>query len=119
MLDTHLPQPSTLAATATQLEDQLIARSGPIPLGSHDTWISIQKSDEDCRSVFRLKSLGEEPRKRHTNPLINKIYKEAEVHQGLLVVKDFDSRKFKEVLKVVVPPSYVDSILTVLHKSDI
>ena len=114
-LDTYLPQPSTLAATAAELEEQLIARSGPIPLGSHNTWITIQKSDKDCQSVFCLKSLGEEPRKRHTNPLISRIYKEAVIHQGLLVVTDCDTRKFKEVLKVVVPPSYVDSILTILH----
>ena len=114
-LDTYLPSPPILAASAADLEDKLMARSGSIPLGSHNTWISIQKSDEDCRIVFRLKMLGEEPRKKNTNPLINKIYKESTIHQGLLVVKAFDDHKFREILKVVVPPSHVDSILTVLH----
>ena len=104
-----------LAATSSELEDQLVARSGPIPLGSHSTWTQIQKSDDDCKTVFRLKTLGEEPRKKSTNPLINRIFKESTIHQGLLVVKAFDTRKFKEVLKVVVPPSYLESILTVLH----
>ena len=110
------PPPPVIAATASELEQQLLTRSGPIPLGSKNTWMEIQKSDEDCRTVFRLKSLGEEPRKKGTNPIINEIYKEAEVHQGLLVVKTIDSRKLREVLKVVVPPTYLDSILTVLHR---
>ena len=65
--------------------------------------------------MFRLKTLGEEPRKKNTNPNINRIFKESSIHQGLLVVKAFDSRKFKEIHKVVVPPTYMDSILTVLH----
>ena len=114
-LEDPLPSPSVIAATATELQDHLLTRSGPIPLGSTNTWRDIQKSDEDCRTVFRLKSLGEEPRKKSTNPFINRIYREAIIHQGLLVVRSIDNKKLKEILRVVVPPSYLDSILTVLH----
>ena len=73
-LDTVIPPPAVLAATSSELEDQLVARSGPIPLGSHSTWTQIQKSDDDCKAVFRLKTLGEEPRKKSTNPIINRIF---------------------------------------------
>ena len=114
-LEDNLPCPPVIAATASELEHLLLARSGPIPLGSRATWIDIQKSDEDCRTVYRLKSLGEEPRKKGTNPSINRIYKEADIHEGLLVVKTIDSRKLREVHRVVVPPTFLDSILTVLH----
>jgi len=114
-LKESLLSPPIIAATAIDLENQHLARSWPIPLGSNNTWRDIQKSDEDCKTVFRLKSLSEVPRKKKTNPVINRIYKEAVIHQGLLVVKTIDSRKLKEVLRSVVPPSYLDSILTVLH----
>ena len=75
----------------------------------------MQKSDQDCQSVYKLKSLGEEPRKKGSNPQINKIFKEALINRRLLVVKAFDSRKMREIERVVVPPSFLDSILSVLH----
>jgi len=59
-----IPSPPVLAASASSLADQLISRSGPIPLGSHQTWIQIQKTDEDCQTVYKLKTLGEAPRKK-------------------------------------------------------
>ena len=110
-----IPSPSIIAATSQDLADQLVNKSGSIPLGSHQTWIKIQKTDANCQAVFRLKSLGEAPRRKNTNPLINKIFKESEIHRGLLVVRSFDSKRLREVLKVVVPSTYLDSILTVLH----
>ena len=61
-LEKDLPAPSVIAATSSELADQLIKRSGPIPLGSRHTWIDIQKSDKDCRAVFNLKNLGDAPR---------------------------------------------------------
>ena len=75
----------------------------------------MQKQDLDCQTVYRLKKLGEEPRKKTSNPTINKIFKESSVHRGLLIVRAFDNRKMREIDRVVVPPSYLDSILTVLH----
>ena len=107
--------PAIIAATSAELADLLTVRSGPIPLGSRATWIEIQKSDEDCRAIFKQKSSGDVPRKKNTNPVQNKIFKEAIIHQGLLVVREFDDKKMREVDKVVVPPTYLDSILTVVH----
>ena len=107
--------PTELAAAAVDLADQLISRSGPIPLGNRQVWMNIQKSDESCRTVFRLKMFGELPRKKSTNPIINKIHKESTIHQGLLTVKTFDSKRMREIFRIVVPPIFLDSILTVLH----
>ena len=114
-LEDDFPSPVLLAATSAELSELLILRSGPIPLGSRHTWINIQKSDEECRTVFKMKSLGEAPRRKNTNPTVNKIYKEAIVHQGLLVVRAVDGKTLREMDRVVVPPTFLDSIFTVTH----
>ena len=111
----ELPTPSVIASTSLELADHLVQRSGPIPLGSRATWIDIQKSDLDCQAVYNLKVLGEAPRLKSSNPHINKIYKESIIDRGLLVVRSFDNRKMREVDRVVVPPSFLASILTILH----
>ena len=113
-LENDIPAPTVITATSTDLANQLL-QAGPIPLGSRQTWIQMQKSDQDCQMVYKLISLGEEPRRKGSNPIINKIFKEATVNRGLLIVKAFDSRKMREIEKVVVPPSFLDSILSVLH----
>ena len=114
-LDDQFSSPTVLAASSSLLAEQLLTRSGPIPLGSRQVWMNIQKSDPSCLAVFRLKTLGELPRKKGSTPFINKIHKESVIHQGLLMVKSFDNRKMREVLKVVIPPTFLDSILTILH----
>ena len=114
-LEDSIPNPVTLAATSQELEEQLLKRSGPIPLGSRQTWMTIQRSDPDCNAVYHLKMNGELPRAKSTNPHRNKIFKEAILHKGLLIVRTFDQRKMREVDKVVIPPSYLHSIVTVLH----
>ena len=107
--------PTILAATSAELSELLTCRSGPIPLGSRRTWIDIQKSDTDCNAVFKQKLSGDVPRKKNTNSNINRLFRETLIHQGLLVHRTFDDKKMKEVDKVVVPPTYLDSVLTVLH----
>ena len=107
--------PAVIAATSAELADLLTVRSGPIPLGSRQTWITIQKSDDDCKAIFKQKSTGDVPRKKTTNPIRNKIFKESIINQGLLVVREFDDKKMREVDKVVVPSTYLDSILIVIH----
>ena len=102
-LEDYTPSPAILSATSTDLADQLM-QAGPIPLGSRQTWIQMQKSDPDCQIVYKLKSLGEQPRKKGSNPYINKIFKEVTINRGLMVVKSFDSRKMREIEKIVVPP---------------
>ena len=91
-LEDDFSSPVLIAATSAELSELLILRSGPIPLGSRHTWINIQKSDEECRTVFKMKSLGEAPRRKNTNPTVNKIYKEVIVHQCLLVVRAVDGK---------------------------
>ena len=110
-----IPPPAIIAATSQELSDELIKRSGPIPLGSRQTWMEVQKSDPDCQAVFNMKNFGDVPRKNTTNPLINKMFKESIVEKGLLVVRSFDNRKMAEIDRVIIPPSYLDSILTVIH----
>ena len=62
-----------------------------------------------------MKSSGDVPRRKTTNSNINRLFKETVIHQGLLVQRVFDDKKMKEVDKIVVPPTYLDSVLTVLH----
>ena len=107
--------PTIIAATSAELSDLLTCRSGPIPLGSRKTWIDIQKSDSDCNAVFKQKSSGDIPRKNSTNSNINRLFRETIIHQGLLVHRVFDDKKMKEVDKVAVPQTYIDSVLTVIH----
>ena len=111
----QIPDPTEIAASSSELADKLLNRSGPIPLGSRQIWMSIQKSDPSCLAVYRFKTLGELPRKKGSTPHINRIHKESVIHQGLLMVKSFDSRKMREVLKVVIPPTFLDSVLTIIH----
>ena len=56
-----------------------------------------------CQAVYRLKILGEEPRKKTSNPPINKIFMESTVYRGVLIVRTFDDRKMRKVDKVVIP----------------
>ena len=77
--------------------------------------MDIQRADPDCFAVYNMKINGEAPRPKTSNPLRNRIYKVAIVFKGLLVVRSFDNRKRKEVDKIVIPPTFLDSILTVLH----
>ena len=66
-----------IAASVSELEDQLLNRYGSIPLGSRQTWMSIQKSDNECRTVLNLKMNGEAPRKKGSSAIINKNFKQA------------------------------------------
>ena len=111
----QLPPPAIIAATSQELEDKLLKTSGPIPLGSRQSWMEIQKSDIDCQAVYNMKIFGEAPRKKHTNSHRNRIFKESIADKGLLVVRSFDDRKMREFDRIVVPPTFLDSILTVLH----
>ena len=109
-----IPPPAVISATSMELGDELLKRSGPIPLGSRQTWMDVQKSDHDCQAVYIMKN-SDVPRKNTTNPIMNKMFKEAIISKGLLVVRSFDSRKMIEVDRVVISPSYLYSILTILH----
>ena len=114
-LEQSLTPPAVIAASSHALEDHLLKSAGPIPLGSRATWMEVQKADSDCQAVYHMKLHGEAPRKKSTNPNINRIFKECTIDRGILVVPSFDNRKMRETEKIVIPPSFLDSILTVLH----
>ena len=66
----EMPPPAVIAATSQELGNELLKRSDPIPLGSRQTWMELQKSDPDCQAVFNMKSFeicGTKDSKR--NPL--------------------------------------------------
>ena len=106
--------PCTIAATTAELSE-LLLQSGPIPLGSRNTWKEIQSSDFDCRQVFRMKGDGSMPRKKHTSATLNKLYRESVVEDGLLVKRSWDKNLMREVSRTCVPPQFLHSILTVMH----
>ena len=93
--------PCILAATAADLAKTLIR--------------NIQDSDSNCRVVHKLKTTGYIPLKKKTNPVINRLFKECVVEEGLLVVRIFDRHLMREVSRVVIPPDILDSILTAIH----
>ena len=86
-----------LAATSTEMARALLPGPGYIPLGSKKTWRDIQHTDRNCRIVLQLKSTGNLPTKKTTNPTINKYFKESVVEDGLLVVRMFDKHLMREV----------------------
>ena len=107
--------PCMLAATSADLAKMLLHSPGSIPLGSRKAWRDVQQSDQDCREVYKLKTTGNLPVKKKTNPIINRLFKECVVEDGLLVVRMFDRHLMREVGRVVVPPNLLNSILTAIH----
>ena len=107
--------PCMLAATSADLAKMLLHSPGSIPLGSRKSWRAIQESDKDCDTVLKLKITGNLPIKKKTNPVINRLFKECVVEDGLLVVRMFDKHLMREVGRVVVPPNLLDSILMAIH----
>ena len=107
--------PCILAATAADLAKTLLRSPGSLPLGSRKAWRNIQESDSNCRVVHKLKTTGYIPLKKKTNPVINRLFKECVVEEGLLVVRIFDRHLMREVSRVVIPPDILDSILTAIH----
>jgi len=109
----HLP--AITAASSQDLLSFLSSPSSALPLGSFDTWRSIQEGDPDSAAVLHCKKSGDTPRKRSTNPTINRFFSAAQVKNGVLVVPTFDRRTMRSIDKVVIPPSYMPTLLTILH----
>jgi hypothetical protein len=113
ILQDHLP--AITAASSQDLLSFLASPSSALPLGSFDTWKAIQEGDPDSAAVLHCKKSGDTPRKRSTNPTINRFFSAAQVKNGVLVVPTFDKRMMRNVDKVVIPPSYMPTLLTILH----
>ena len=108
--------PVQLAASAGDMRDLFSKGSGPIPLGSRQTWISLQADCEDCCKFLLCKRLGQVPgRKDKNKATVNRLLKTCEVSNGLIVSRTFDSTLMKEITKVYVPSLFLSAILTVMH----
>lgn len=107
--------PCQIAALSDDIERTIMNNNGELPLGSRKAWSEIQQSDYDCKNVFELIASGDSPRKKLATRSINSIFKNAIIDKQLLVVPQFDQKSNRMISRVVIPPKYLDSILTMLH----
>jgi hypothetical protein len=109
-------EPCQISAMTSELNDMLVNRTGAIPFGNKKAWLDIQKSDSDCRAAHKLKVTGNVPSRKKTNRNINRLLRECTVNEdGLLVVNRFDTRTMRHMDRIVVPQSFLQSILALLH----
>lgn len=104
-----------IAATATDILSLLTSPSSAIPLGSLETWRAIQEGDPDSAVVLHCKKFGDTPRKKNTNPTINRFFSAATIKNGILVVPTLDKKTMRNVDKIVIPQTYLATLLTVIH----
>ena len=108
-------EPALIAATAPDLISKLSYPSSTMPMGSPATWHAIQASDPDSAVVLHCKRTGDSPRKKNTNPAINRMFSGSVLKDGVLVVPSFDHKTMRTINRVVVPPSYLPTLLTIIH----
>ena len=109
--------PVIIAATTSELINIMESGgAGPIPFGSKQAWINIQKECNFCRRFLEMKRLGQLPgRKDKDKAILNKMLKSCTVERGLIVSKKFDENLMKETDRTFVPHMFLPSILTVMH----
>ena len=107
--------PCVTAATGIATADW-ISGPGLIPIGSKDTWKTLQRQDADTNHVIHLITTGDSPRKSNSSTAINRFFKHAVLQDGLLVVKAYDPKLLRETDRIVIPPSFLPTALTSLHK---
>ena len=109
-------EPCQIAVMSGELNDMLVNKVGAIPFGNKKAWLEIQKSDPDCRVVHSIKISGNLPSRKNSNKNLNRIYRECSVSEdGLLVVNRFDNRTMRHSDRIVVPQSFLMSILSLIH----
>ena len=109
-------EPAQLAAISGEMQELLEKGTGPIPLGSRNTWIALQADCEDCSKFLLCKRLGQVPgRKDRNKAAVNRLLKTCEVDKGLIVSKTFNATLMKEINRVYVPSVFLPAILTVMH----
>jgi hypothetical protein len=104
-----------VAACGSELIALLSSPSSMLPLGSLDTWRAIQEGDPDTAVVLHCKKSGDTPRKRSTNPTINRFFSNTVVKDGVLVAPQLDTKTMRNINRVAVPPSYLPTLLTIIH----
>ena len=107
--------PAQLAA-AGDMQELLGKGTGPIPLGSRETWIALQADCEDCCKFLLCKRLGQVPTRKDKNKTaVNRLLKTCEVSKGLIISRSFDPALMRETERVYVPSMFLPAILTVMH----
>ena len=108
--------PATLASFAPDISRLLSPGSGPIPLGSRQTWINLQ-SQCNLSTRFRdCKAQGQIPNSQAKDKAgLNRLFKVCDLDRGLIVSKTFDSILMREISRVFVPPEFLLSVLTIMH----
>jgi len=107
-------EPCVIAATATTIADWL-GGTGNIPIGSHDTWRQLQRQDPDTNAVIHMFTTGDSPRKATANTPVNRFYKNAELQDGLLIVRAYDGKLLRTINRIVIPPTFLSTVLTTIH----
>ena len=96
--------------------NSLLGDVGLVPFGNKKIWKSLQAADPDCKNAVELQVSGNLPTRKVKNRVINKLLSECAVNkQGLLIKREYDPRTLREVEKIVVPQTYLHSVLTILH----
>ena len=107
--------PAVIAASSDDILSFLTSPNSALPLGSFETWRAIQEGDADTAIVLHCKKSGDSPRKRTTNPAVNRFFSASTVKNGVLLVPHFDRKTMRNVDKIVVPATYLPTLLTILH----
>ena len=107
---------ATLAAVTPDVLQLTGPGAGPIPLGSRQTWINLQADCPDCARFIKCKKEGQIPgNKDKDKAILNKMFKACEVERGLIISRLFDPILMKEISRVYVPASMLETILTIMH----
>ena len=108
--------PAILAASAPEVSKLLGPGSGPIPLGSRETWIALQSQCPLSTKFIACKAQGQIPNSQARDKAgINRLFKTCDLDKGLIVSKSFDGILMRETTKVFVPPDFLPAILTIMH----
>ena len=108
--------PGLDAVTKQSVVNSLHGDIGMIPFGNKKVWRSLQQADPDCKNAIQLLISGNVPTKKSRGKILHRILMECTVNKtGFLIKKEYDAKALKEVKKVVVPQTYLHSVLTILH----
>ena len=90
--------------------------SSALPFGSKNSWKDIQQSSDICKKFIAQKKDGTLPSKSDKDKnQLNFLHKESEVKDGLIVQRIRPSYLTKERTLIYIPPSYLESLLTLMH----
>ena len=105
--------PCIIAATSEQVMNSLTGCVS-LPIGDRNLWKSIQKQDPELTKVMDMINTGDSPRKSSSRS-INAIFKHATMIEGLLMVSQTDQNSFEDLSKIVIPRSFIPSVLAMIH----